>query len=406
MKLHPRSEPLPRSTSAGAVFRGRSQRGSVIIFVAVSLAACLAFAVLAIDVGAIFVTKVQLQNAADAAALAGASALLNDDQAEATTRAITVAGENMALQDGPAPVVISEDDVTFPTASRCRVVTHRTEATGDPLRTFFSPIVGVTDRLAQVTADAEAEYYLICGTDCVKPWSIPDRWQDLDGDGEFDYGEPYTDGNANDQWDMGEPYEDLNGDGQYTPDEPYDPVSTGYLPPADVGIRLMLKSGSPHDAIVPSFYYAVCLPPLHSPEGPPESGGSVYEWNIANCNASMVNVGDSLQVEPGNMQGPTNHGVADLLAQDPDAYWDSGSQTVQGSNYGTSPRVVKVAFFDPRVTPKSGRNFVIVSKMSAMFVEGLGPQNSVVGVFMGLGTQGTPCEGGEPGFLTGLRLVE
>src|SRR5688500_19227772 len=91
----------------------RSQRGAVMIFVAVSLAACLAFAVLAIDVGAIFVTRVQLQNAADAAALAGASALLDGDQAEATDRAIAVAGENVALQDGPEPVVISEDDVTF-----------------------------------------------------------------------------------------------------------------------------------------------------------------------------------------------------------------------------------------------------------------------------------------------------
>ena len=395
MKLHRRSNEALRA-----------QRGSVMIFIAVSLAACLAFAVLAIDVGAIFVTRVQLQNAADAAALAGASALLNSDQDEATARAIAVAGENVALQDGPQPVVITEDDITFPTASRCRVVTHRTEDTGDPLHTFFSPIVGVTDRLAQVTAVAEAEHYLVCATDCVKPWSIPDRWQDLDGDGTFDYGDPYTDVNDNGQWDLGEPYDDENGDGQYTPDEPYDPMSTGYLPPADVGIRLELKSGSPHDTIVPSFFYAVCLPPLHSPEGPPQNGGAVYEWNIANCNQTIVGVGDSLEVEPGNMQGPTNHGVNDLIAQDPDAYWDPATQTVQGSNFGTSPRVVKIAFFDPRFTPKSGRNYVIVTKMSGLFIEGLGQQNSVIGVFMGLGTQGQPCEGGEPGFLTGLRLVE
>ncbi len=313
MTQHRHSDKASRSAVAGGP-RSRSQhgrtreRGSVLIFVAVSLAACLAFAVLAIDVGAIFVTRVQLQNAADAAALAGASALLNGDQAEATDRAIAVAGENVALQDGPEPVVIVEDDVTFPTASRCRVVTHRTEATGDPLHTFFSPIVGVTDRLAQVTAVAEAEYFLVCATDCVKPWSIPDRWQDLDGDEEFDYGEPYTDLNGNDQWDLGEPFDDEDGNGQYTPDEPYDPVSTGYLPPADVGIRLMLKSGSPHDAIVPSFFYAVCLPPLHSPEGPPQTGANIYRWNIANCNASIVGVGDSLEVEPGNMQGPTQPG--------------------------------------------------------------------------------------------------
>ncbi len=382
------------------------ERGSVLVFVAVSLAACLAFSVLAIDVGAILVTRVQLQNAADAAALAGASALLAQGEDEATARAIAVAGANQAMQDGLQPVVISDADVTFPTPARCRVVTHRTEATGDPLLTFFSPVIGVSTRVAQVTAVAEAEYYFICGTDCVKPWSVPDRWDDTDDDGEYDYAEPYTDLNGNGQWNPGEPYTDQNGNGQFDPDEPYDPNTTGYLPPADVGTHVILKQGSPHDVIVPSFFYAVCLPPLHSPEGPPEPGGSNYRWNIANCNLSIIELGDSLLVEPGNMQGPTRQGVGDLIAQDPNAYWENSSNSVQGSDYGMSPRVIKIAFFDPRFTPQSGRNFVIVSKMGAFFVEGLGPQNSVVGVFMGLGTSGTECDPGQPQLLTSLRLVE
>jgi hypothetical protein len=386
--------------------RRSSESGSVLVFVAVSLAACLAFSVLAIDVGAIFVTRVQLQNAADAAALAGASALLNQGEAEATDRAITVAGENLALQDGLQPVVIAPGDVTFPTPARCRVVTHRTEATGDPLLTFFSPVIGVSNRVAQVTAVAEAEYYFVCGTDCVKPWSVPDRWNDLDNDGEYDYAEPYTDVNGNGQWNPGEPYTDQNGNGQFDPDEPYDPNTTGYMPPGDVGTHIILKQGSPHDVIVPSFFYAVCLPPLHSPDGPPVRGGNQYRWNIGNCNTSVVSIGDSLEVEPGNMQGPTRQGVNNLISQDPNAYWDNASNSVQGSDYGLSPRVIKIAFFDPRFTPKSGRNFVIVSKMGAFFVEGLGPHNSVVGVFMGLGTPGTPCDPGLPQLLTSLRLVE
>jgi hypothetical protein len=385
---------------------GSSERGSVLVFVAVSLAACLAFSVLAIDVGAILVTRVQLQNAADAAALAGASALVNGDQDEATTRAIAVAGQNVALQDGMDPVVISDDDVSFPQPLQCRVVTHRTEATGDPLHTFFSPIIGVSNRVAQVTAVAVAEYYYVCGTDCVKPWSVPDRWNDLNNNGQFDYAEPYTDVNGNGQHDPGEPYTDRNRNGQWDPDEPYDPNSTGYLPPQDIGTHVILKNGSPQDNIVPGFFYAVDLPPLHSPDGPPVSGAATYRWNIGNCNTTIVSIGDSLQVEPGSMTGPTRQGVGDLIDQDPNAYWDNTTQTVQGSDYGTSPRVIKIAFFDPRFTPKSGRNFVIVSKMGAFFVEGLGPQNSVVGIFMGLGTEGNPCDPGQPQLLTSLHLIE
>ena len=398
MNLHPVSSPRAATRSP--------ERGSVIVFVAVSLAACLAFSVLAIDVGAILVTRVQLQNAADAAALAGASALLNQGEDEAVDRAIAVAGQNLALEDGMQPVVISDADITFPTPARCKVTTHRTAATGDPLLTFFSPVVGVADRVAQVTATATAEYYFVCGVDCLKPWSIPDRWDDTDNDGQYDYAEPYTDTNGNGQHDPGEPYTDRNGNGQFDPDEPYDPNTTGYLPPADVGTHVILKHGSPQDVIVPSFFYAVDLPPLHSPEGPPQTGGNNYRWNIANCNTSFIELGDSLQVEPGNMAGPTRQGVGDLIAQDPDAYWDNGSNSVQGSAYGTSPRVIKIAFFDPRYTPQSGRNYVIVSKLGAFFVEGMGPQSSVVGIFMGLNTPGTACDPGQPQLLTSLHLIE
>jgi Putative Flp pilus-assembly TadE/G-like len=52
-----------------------SQRGSTIVFVVLVLPVLLAFAALAIDMGRAFVVKNELQNAADAAALAGASAL-------------------------------------------------------------------------------------------------------------------------------------------------------------------------------------------------------------------------------------------------------------------------------------------------------------------------------------------
>jgi len=388
--------------------RARGMRGTVMIFVTVAITTCIAFSVLTLDIGMILMTRIQLQNAADAAALAGASALMaGGDNAAARSRAIAVAGQNVAWRDGLDPVVIDDPDVTFPSASRCRVRTHRTRATGDALRTFFIRVLDPgADLLAEASAIAEAEFFLVCGSSCFKPWSVPDRWDDTNDNGEYDYAEPYTDSNGNGQWNPGEPFTDQNGNGTWDPDEPYDPLATGYLPPNDVGLRITLKVGQPQDVIVPSFFYAVCLPPMHDPAGDPETGAAAYRRNIAECAPYIINVGDSLLVEPGNMVGPTRQGAQALIDSDPGASWDNASQSVVGSAYGTSPRVVKIAFFDPRFTPKSGRNFVIVSKLGAFFLESVGQQSAVTGVFMGLTTPGEPCEAGEPSFLLSLHLVE
>jgi len=397
-----------QAQEAAPPHRARGMRGTALIFVTVAITTCIAFSVLTLDIGMILMTRIQLQNAADAAALAGVSALMaGGTQAAARTRAIAVAGQNVAWRDGLDAVIIDDPDVTFPSATRCRVQTHRTRATGDALRTFFIRVLDPgADLLAEASAAAEAEFFLVCGTSCVKPWSVPDRWDDTNDNGEYDYAEPYTDSNGNDQWNPGEPFEDQNGNGAWDPDEPYDPVTSGYLPPGDVGLRITLKIGDPNDAIVPGFFYAVDLPPMHDPAGDPETGADVYREHIATCAPYVINLGDSLQVEPGNMVGPTRQGVLDLIAQDPGASWDDASQSVVGSAYGTSPRVVKIAFFDPRFTPKSGRNFVIVSKLGGFFLEGVGGQSAVTGVFMGLTTPGEPCEGGEPSFLLSLHLVE
>jgi Flp pilus assembly protein TadG len=58
----------------------------------------MSFAVLSIDMGVLLTTRNQLQNAADAAALAGALALAetNGDEAAATDAAIEMAASNRA----------------------------------------------------------------------------------------------------------------------------------------------------------------------------------------------------------------------------------------------------------------------------------------------------------------------
>jgi hypothetical protein len=380
-------------------------RGTALVFVTVAIVTCLAFSVLTLDIGMIVMTKIQLQNAADAAALAGASALLDGGtQAAARTRAIAVAGQNVAWRDGLDPVIITEGDVTFPTATRVRVRTHRTQATGDALRTFFIRALDPgADLRADASAVAEAEFMDICSASCFKPWSPVDRWDDTDGDNEYDYHEPFTDANNNGQYDLGEPFTDQNGNAAWDPDEPYDPYTTGYHVPEDVGLRITLKLGSPHDTIVSGHFYAIEL------DGDPSGGANEYRDCISEpcCWPQEIALGDSLLVKPGNMQGPTRQGARDLIAQDPGAYWDDATQSVMGSTYGTSPRVCKIALFDPRFTPQSGRNWVQVSNLGAFFLESVEGGGNVTGVYMGLLTPGEPCAGpNDPTFLLGLRLVE
>ena len=53
--------------------------------------------------------------------------------------------------------------------------------------------------------------------------------------------------------------------------------------------------------------------------------------------------------EPGNMVGPTTQGIDDLIAQDPTAYWDEDTNSVD-SPYGTgSPRIFPIPLYDTGV---------------------------------------------------------
>ena len=75
------------------IVRG-NQKGMMIVYVALAIVALCAFVALAVDMGYMYVAKGQLQNAADAAALAGASQL--PDTGKARAEAVTFAAKNVA----------------------------------------------------------------------------------------------------------------------------------------------------------------------------------------------------------------------------------------------------------------------------------------------------------------------
>lgn len=373
MTFHTRNKNKFEHRTIGALLNNK--RGSTIIIVCVALALLFAFAVLAVDGAIVMASKTQLQAAADAAALAGASGLLTGSQDEAIDRAIAFAASNTAVEESRTPVVITAEDVTFPEPDVCRVRTHRTVATGDPVRTYFMRVLVPGSKTADMTAVAAAQAFDVCGSKCIKPWVIPDRWADADSDGVADPGE-------------------------------YDPDATGYQAPQDVGVQIVLKVGNPHQTIAPGIFYPVDFPPLDKYGIKPYTGGDKYREWIADCSPWMIEPGDNLQLEPGNMVGPTRQGMDDLIAQDPGAYWDPSTKTIANSTVAQSPRIGLVPFFDPTLPPTSGRNYVTVVKLGAFFIESMDGQN-VTGRFIQITTPGVPCGDGLGNSLVkGLALIE
>ena len=377
-----------------------SEKGASFIFVTVAIVLLFAFAVLAIDIGMLYVTKTQLQNAADASVLAGALGLVKSlgDSTTAVDWAIQTSGQNSAFVgsgDGAAnimgSVVISENDIEFPASNQVRVTTHRTEDGGDPLYTIFLEVIDPSsDGLTGTTATATASFAYVCGSSCLRPWVPVDRWYDADGDDTF------------------------NPDSITNPDEFYDPELTGYKSPDDVGLQVTLMMSNPSQTEFGNGWcYAVNFPPIN--KGTPITGANQYRDWIQGCvDASMViEPGDSIQIEPGAMVGPTKQGVSALIALDPTAVWSVADNEVINSNpiYTISPRVIKACLFDPSIgliSQGGGRRVIVVVKVIAFFLEQITPQGNIVGRFMNAtDSGGVECDDPEdPSFLYKVSLVE
>src|SRR5262245_21464944 len=108
----------------------KNERGVVIIWTAFFMIMMLGFVALGIDVAKIMATRTELQNAADAAALAGASAIdlttgkLRPDSA--LIRAQFNAIHNKAMVDNSVPITLLAGDVSVdPTLNTVAVTTRR-----------------------------------------------------------------------------------------------------------------------------------------------------------------------------------------------------------------------------------------------------------------------------------------
>jgi Flp pilus assembly protein TadG len=338
------------STKRKATWGGyhRNERGMTLVFVGLGFMAFLAATMLAIDVGMLMTARNQAQNSADAGALAGAVGLGFNDYNDRTPTGPAVTSAISAATTGAngvmySPASVSPADVVFendPTGepNRVKVTVYRDAAHGNPLNTIIASIFGMTN--ADISATATAEVSKANAMTCVKPFTIPDLWienTDPPFDSLVDSFEIYDN--------HGNPLPDAD---VYIPAD--QPGYTGYNQEQHRGTRLMIRAGTGNN-IEPSMYFSLAL------DGMDETGAEEYEWNIDNCNTRIMEWGDPLTLEPGNMNGPTVSGIEDLIAQDPAARWDSSCNCIRNSAFGAkSPRLFPIPLYDPVYYSEGKRN--------------------------------------------------
>jgi len=322
----------------------RDQSGMSYVFIGLSMMAFISASMLAIDVGMLMTARSQAQNAADAGALAGATALVYDNWTDRTpsgpavTSALAASMSNKVMSKDvsvkPADVEFLNDPAGEP--NRVKVTVYRTAARGNPLPTMIAKYFGMAT--ADIAATATAEASAANAMTCVKPFTIPDKWQEK----------------QTPPWDGTDTYDAFNNKGVplanpdiYIPAD--QPGYTGYNQESERGQRLEIRAATGNNITV-SFYFSLAL------GKPPITGGSEYDWNIANCNTTSYYWGDILQSEPGAMAGPTISGADLLIAKDPGAYWDNSTNTVRGSAYGHSPRTFPIPLYDPIYYDSGKRN--------------------------------------------------
>jgi Flp pilus assembly protein TadG len=329
----------------------RDQSGMSYVFIGMGLMAFLSASILAIDVGMLMTARSQAQNSADAGALAGATALGFDDfydrspSGPAVTNAISAATSNEVMHDpveNKGPVSVTPNDVEFlndpngePT--RVKVTVYRTAERGNPVSTMVARYFGVAN--VGIGATATAEVSPANAMTCVKPFTIPDKWREVQTP-------PWTEDDTYDAFNnKGVP---LANPDVYIPAD--QPGYTGYNQESNRGTRLVIRAATGNNITV-SFYYSLAL------GKPVIEGGDPYRWNIANCNKTIYHWKDPLTQEPGAMEGPTIQGADELIARDPNARWNDVTNKVEGSAYGgQSPRVFPIPLYDPIVYDSGKRN--------------------------------------------------
>jgi hypothetical protein len=267
--------------------RYNREDGAIFVHVLVAMVALLMISGIIVDQGVMMVARTQAQAAADAGALAGATAFAYDNDDRSDDGPAKTAAYEFARKTG---IWGAQADVTDPTTGdatdvkfydddpdsfpddcedsdciRVDVYRNQERENGIPLVGFRG--LGLTQG---VRATATAKAAAANGSKCLKPWLIPDKFVDVNGNGKFD-----------------------NGTDQY--------AAPGYTT-ADVGTTVLLNPGNPKQALGPSFFYQVDV--------------NNYLNDIIGCELAKA-IGQTINTAPGLSNGLTQKGVDFLTADGP-----------------------------------------------------------------------------------------
>jgi hypothetical protein len=426
--------------------RPSSERGSIVLLVAISLVAMLALGAFAIDLASLRDAKAESQRAADMIALAGASAFRDLPWTEgatideAQTRAIGIARQNQVRADtldvrNPVATptsyawgqvrVVETNDVTLniiPDSQKVRAWVRRPN-----IRGFFGYLLGWPFGHVRAMATAWA-------TDqgpevnCLKPFVMPDMWhesdkttQDVNGN---EYMDPITTVTGNTQDGESWKYQpaSIGGEDYYVPFDPNTPppvgkVQTGYGSglrsladyPSDIGLPLLLKpqtgSGNTDPAAerMGNAFWMLDLDP-----------DSNFKAEVKSM-CGTAKIGDPVPYDNGSKTA-VRQPINDLIQQDPNARWDNTAHQVVDSRFPDwtqSPRVVIVGLIDPKywianssnTKPDPGSVFTNFVRIFFEPVNPKGPPENIKARYIG------PAPGGGGGPTGGplvkvLQLIE
>ena len=143
-----------------------AQRGAVLIWMAFFMLVMLMFIALGIDMAKLMATRTQLQNAADAAALAAASAFKDETgsgiDSLARTRALETAALNTAYESSATPVLVAPADVIVNRDSfTVKVITRRETSAGTGMVTQFLRVIGLLTLGLTLIVIASSGRYLV-----------------------------------------------------------------------------------------------------------------------------------------------------------------------------------------------------------------------------------------------------
>lgn len=400
-----------------AAGRRASERGAILIQTVIAMIGLTAFSAFVVDYGVLWSARRQAQNSADAAAIAAASYLGYTDPSDvngARTAAIDAAAQNRVW--GEAPDIGAADVAVVPCPSNApgygtpgltcvRADVYRNQRPGgSPLPSIFGSLVGIANQGVKATATAQILYGN--SSDHVRPFAIPDKWEEHN---ELPGG-----------WDLSKNYAGPSGPPPvpmppdvYTPPVGTTDNGTGFDMSVDNGLMLIVKANDGTLHAKPGYYSPVAIDC---------AGLACHEAAIISGSSTVVGPGSVLGIDSGGGIHPseTKRVIEEqLIARDSAAMWDPAANNGRGGISGgcmaaatctISPRVIAVPVYDPDVWDQGlaagGAGTVTITRVVGMFVD-LNPAGELIGYLMPYPSTAYDGVGGQPrsAFVVNVILV-